>query len=216
MKLVVLPMQQHLVHCCSCMILVFIYSCRCYTAVVLAQMVCGSTSLLQTFPFKTIKIMVSLMDTVCSYDPEEIRTYEINQGLVWGTFLPYLTFLYTPDPDVYITSCGVESSPSLIVKLRHQACNVLLHCLQNALGRQNHVDTLVEEDLLDFLVAMIWNISPESQERAKKVYKEVAKFQQIQPPSLSSLAKAKLAKTKWGLKKMRDMKSVSHLLNAMI
>ena len=209
-------MQQHLVHSCSCMNLVFIYSCRCYTAVVLSQMICGSTSLLQTFPFKTLKIMVSLMDIVCSYDPEEIRTYEINQGFVWGTFLPYLTFLYTPDPDVYITSCGAESSPSLIVKLRHQACNVLLLCLQNTLGRQNHVDTLVEEDLLDFLVAMIWNISPESQEIAKKVYKEVAKFQQIQPPSLCSLAKAKLAKTKWGLKKMRDMKSVSHLLNAMI
>ena len=97
-------MQQHLVHCCSCMNLVFIYSCRCYTAVVLAQMVCGSTSLLQTFPFKTLQIMVSLMDIVCSYDPEEIRTYEINQGFVWGTFLPYLTLSHTPDPDVYSTS----------------------------------------------------------------------------------------------------------------
>ena len=75
------------------------------------------------------------------------------------------------------------------------------------------MDTLVEEDLLDLLVAMIWNISPESQERAKKVYKEVAKFQQIQPPTLSLLAKAKLAKTKWGLKKMRDVESVSYLLN---
>ena len=175
-------------------------------------MVCGSTSLLQTFPLKTLEIMVSFMDMVCSYDPEEIRTYEINQDIIWGSFLPYVTFLYAPD-HIYCTSCSVESSPSLILKLRHQACDVLLQYLQIALSRQIHVDTLVEEDLLDLLVAMIWNISPESQERAKKVYKEVAKFQQIQPPSLSLLAKAKLAKTKWGLKKMRDVESVSYLLN---
>ena len=189
--------------------------CRCYAAIILAQMVCGSTSLLQTFPLKTLEIMVSFMDMVCSYDPEVIRTYEIEQDFIWGTFLPYVSFLYAPDPDIHCTLCGVGSAPSLIVKLHHQACDILLQYLQNTLSRQIHVDTLVEEDLLDFLVAMIWNISPKSQEKAKKVYKEVAKFQQIQPPSLSSLAKAKLAKTKWGLKKMRDVEYVSHLLNSM-
>ena len=180
--------------------------CRYYAAIVLAQMVCGSTSLLQMFPLKTLEIMVSFMDMVCRYDPEVIQTYEIKEGLIWESVLPYVTFLYAPDTDIYCILCGVGSAPSLIVKLRHQACVILLQYLQITLSRQIHVDTLVEEDLLDFLVAMIWNISPESQEIAKKVYKEVAKFQQIQPPSLSSLAKAKLAKTKWGLKKMRNVK----------
>jgi len=73
---------------------------------------------------------------------------------------------------------------------------------------------MVEENLLEFLMAMSGSIiCPESEEKVCDVRRVVSKFRQLQPPSLVSLAKAKLAKLKWGLKTMREMHSISHLLS---
>ena len=189
----------------GCTILVILYY-RCYTAVVIAQLICGSASLLQTFPQQSLKNMFSLMNKVLTYDPDTIRDYEISQGLVWGTFLPYITFLYTPRPEGISTSGTLE-----ITNLHHCACNVLVHCLENALGRESHVDTLIEEGLLDYLVALTWIVPGE---RIKNVVREVAKFRQLQPPLLTSLAKAKLAKSQWGLTKLIKMQTISQLLSS--
>jgi len=182
-----------------------IFLCRCYTAVVIAQLICGSASLLQTFPQESLEKILSLMNKVLTYNPEIIREYEISQGLVWGTFLPYITFLYAPGPDQSTSGC------SEISDLHRCACDVLVHCLENALGRESHVSTLIHEELLDYLVALTWIIPGE---RIRNVIREVAKFRQLQPPSLTSLAKAKLAKSQWGLKKLFEMQSMSHLLNS--
>ena len=181
---------------------------RCYTAVVLAQLICGSASLLQTFPQESLEKMLSLMNKVLIYDPDTIREYEISEGAVWGTFLPFITFLYAPRPkSISISTSGTFE----ISNLHHCACNVLLHCLENALGRERHIATLVEEGLLDYLVALTWIVPGE---RIKNVVREVAKFRQLQPPSLTSLTKAKLAKSQWGLKKLIEMQTISELLSS--
>ena len=146
------------------------------------------------------------MKKVLTYDPDTIREYEISQGLVWGTFLPYISFLYAPRPE------GISISGTLkISNLHHCACNVLLHCLENTLGRESHVAIVIEEGLLDYLVALTWIVPGE---RIKNVVREVAKFRQLQPPSLTSLAKAKLAKSQWGLTKLIEVQTISQLLSS--
>ena len=151
--------------------------------------------------------MFSLMNKILTYDPDTIREYEISEGVVWGIFLPFISFLYVPRPK----SISISTSGTLeISNLHHCACNVLLHFLENTLGRENHIATLVEEGLLDYLVVLTWIVPGE---RIKNVVREVAKFRQLQPPSLTSLAKAKLAKSQWGLTKLIEMQTISQLLN---
>ena len=152
-----------------------------------------------------IKIM-SLMESVCAVDPVDVRAYEIKEGLVWGTFLPYITYLY--DPKRLLSS-------ELLVKLHQLSTSVLLHALKNALGRDAHVKILLDEGLLEYVVALPWHVPESCRTLAMGIRKEVSKFVQIRPPSLCSLAKAKLAKSSTGLKRVLDMRSVSDLFSVL-
>lgn len=147
------------------------------------------------------------METVCESNPVDIRTYEIEEGLIWGTFLPYMRYLYSPG--INLTDGGGVSE--LITKIYQSSVSVMLHSLHNALGREVHVKILIEEGLLDYLVALPWNVASSSSDMARNMLKDVGKLTPIKPPSLCSLAKAKLAKVTMGLRKVMEMKSVSDL-----
>ena len=182
------------------------FSFRCYTSVVIAQMSLGTSEhVFLLWESLLIKIM-SLMESVCAVDPVDVRAYEIKEGLVWGTFLPYITYLY--DPKRLLSS-------ELLVKLHQLSTSVLLHALKNALGRDAHVKILLDEGLLEYVVALPWHVPESCRTLAMGIRKEVSKFVQIRPPSLCSLAKAKLAKSSTGLKRVLDMRSVSDLFSVL-
>lgn len=181
---------------------------RSYTSVVLAQMVLGSSNYLTDFSESLLEKIIALMESVCAYSPADIRAYELKEGLVWGTFLPYMRYLYDP---VRMPSVPEQSVLDLISKLHCLSTNILLHALQNALGRDIHVDILVKESLLDYVITLSWYVPESCIDIARNVLKEVGKLTVIKPPSLCSLAKAKLAKESTGLKKVIEMRSVSDL-----
>ena len=157
--------------------------------------------------FETLlKKVLSLMESVCAVNPADVRTYEIKEGLVWGTFIPYLTYLYDP-----VRKLSLSSDP--LVRLHHLSTSVLLHALQNALGREIHVKILLDEGLLDYVIALSWHVPDSCRSLAVSVLKEVSKFTPIKPPPLCSLAKAKLAKSATGLKTVMRMRSVSDLFS---
>ncbi len=135
----------------------------------------------------------------------------MQEGLVWGTFLPYIQYLYDPT-DVPI-STNDEQLLCLISELSDISVKVLLHALHNALGRESHVKILIEEGLMDYLVALMWHVSGSSRVLLRECLKDISKVTVIKPPSLCSLAKAKLARDSLGLKRVMDMTSVSDLLS---
>ena len=148
------------------------------------------------------------MQSVCTTDPRDIRKYEIQEGLVWGTFLPYMQYLYDPEGPLLTRDKSVSS---IITELQDLSVKVLLHALHNALGRESHVKILIEEGLLDYLVALMWHISDSSRVFLRNCLKDISKLTNIGPPLLCSLAKARLAKDSLGLKKVMDMASISDL-----
>ena len=182
---------------------------RCYAGVALAQMISGSANLLQTFPLSSLERIKKLMNQVCTFHPAQIRAYETSQHYYWETFSACVQYLYVPnlkissEANIYIT---------LIKELGLHSVEVLLLYLQNALGRKIHVDIIINEGLLDFIVALPWVVPECYEERAKCVVREIAKFQSIHPPPLTVIAKAKLAKSTWGLKKLMEIHSISELL----
>ena len=58
---------------------------------------------------------------------------------------------------------------------------------------------------------MPWNVPKTLQHKARMLISLLAPHIPIEPPRLSILAKAKLAKTQFGLKKMMEIQSVNEL-----
>ena len=174
----------------------------------LAQMILGSSMCLVNFSEPLLANVGVLMKEVSHHDPIEVRAYEIKEGLVWGTFLPYMEYLYHPTVADFT---GHAAHLALMVdELQLLSVKVLLYALYNALGRENHVKILVNEGLLDFVVILPWYL-PSCSEVARSMIKDIGKWTRIEPPSLSSLAKARLARDTTGLKKVMTMRSMSDL-----
>ena len=174
---------------------------------VLSQMILGSVEYLLGFPDSLLEQMVQLMERVCGTNPVDIRTYEIKEGLVWGTFLPFLNYLYSPVREIKTA----EITGDLVVRLQSLSAAVIIHSLQNALGRELHLKILKEEGLLDYIVALPWHVPENCRERARNLVHDVSKLVQIELPLLSSLTKAQLAKMSLGLKEISGIRSVTDL-----
>ena len=137
--------------------------------------------------------------------PSEIRHYEEEMESAWDTFLPYVRFLYTPTTS--IMSLNADSNLHII------CCNVLLHGLENTLGRELHLDVLLKEGLLDYTMCLPAVLPGECQPRARSLVNELGKHRQLQPPSLCTLAKAHIAKTFCGLQPVMEMNSIGEFLH---
>ena len=175
----------------------------------IAQMVLGSSKHLLDFTESNILIRVlALMEEVCKSDPVGIRRYETKEELIWGTFLPYMSYLYQPSE---VAKSGDETLTHLIAELQVLSVRVLVHSLHNALGREEHLKILIDEGLVDYFVALPWYVPDSCTDVAKNMIKEISNLTQLKPPSLCSLAKANLAKNVMGLRRMLNIKSVSDL-----
>ena len=182
---------------------------RCYTSVVLAQIGVGSPHLLlDSIPPHLLQQIVTLMsDVLEAASPAEIRQYEEKEGLVWCAFLPYLQYLYKPST----TKEVIKSAAGGIFHI--SSCNVLLHYLEIALGRELHLEVLVKEGLLDYTMCLPAVLPGECQPRARSLVNELGKHRQLQPPSLCTLAKAHIAKTFCGLQPVMEMNSIGEFLH---
>ena len=142
--------------------------------------------------------------------PQEICHYEEDEGLVWGTFLPYFRCLYAPIEQL---SNDIDHVHRKTIKdLNVCSCKILLHALENALGRELHRTILHEENLLGYLGCLPNIVDTESKSKAESLVSEMSKYTQLQPPSLCTLVKAKLAKSDYGLQAVMDMTSIAELV----
>ena len=155
-----------------------------------------------------------MSDMLEAASPAEIRQYEEKEGLVWGTFLPYLQYLYKPSNLKNKDSATERDTTRAEFYVSY--CNVLLYGLENALGREVHLEILVKEELLDYTMCLPAVLPGECQPRARSLVNELGKHRQLQPPSLCTLAKAHLAKIFCGLQPVMEMKSIGEFLHLYI
>ena len=139
--------------------------------------------------------------------PAEIRHYEEQEmESAWDTFLPYIRFLYTPSASKMLSAAETN--------LHFHCCiNVLLHGLENALGRDLHLEILIKEGLLDYTMCLPAVLPGECQPRARSLVNELGRHRQLQPPSLCTLAKAHIAKTFCGLQAVMEMSSIGEFVH---
>ena len=89
--------------------------------------------------------------------------------------------------------------------------NVLLISLQSTLGRKDHRETILKENLVDFVVTIPWNVPKEHHDLSTSIVQKLAKICRTELPCLSALSKAKLGKLTIGLKKVIDFNSLTQL-----
>ena len=160
----------------------------------------------QDYEESLLQQIIELLEKVCDSDPSIVRAYEINAEFFWGSSLPSLTSLYRPD--------DVESQVAtpIMEKLLKLCIQTLLHVLRIILGCHTNLIILLNEDLFDYALCLPWIVPSHSHAKALEVVQEVCKLTQVQPSSLQSLAKAKLAKMEYGLRRVLLAVSISDLL----
>ena len=173
-------------------------------------MLLRSARYLLSFPVPLLKKMIVLMERVCDSNPADVRTYEMDKGFTWESFVPFVSYLYSPVQEIY-NNIRAEELKDLLMKLQDLSIKVLLHALEVAVGRKTHLKIMIKEGLLNYIVALPWHVPESSRERARNLIQEVSKLVQIGLPSLCSLVKAKLAKESLGLKKVLEIESVTDL-----
>ena len=199
----------------------FCSHCRGYTCIILAQIGLGSPELLyKSITLKLQQQILYLMSAVLTAaSPAKISRYEEKEGLEWGTFLPYMKFLYTPttvfDKPAKNRSNAeldtVDPEDTFRTDFHILCCNILLYGLENALGREIHFQILIKEGLLDYSMCLPAVLPQECKPRARSLVSELRKHRQLQPVSLCTLAKAHIAKSFCGIETVMEMHSVEEL-----
>jgi hypothetical protein len=169
---------------------------RYYTQVFLAQVILSSPDCIPgTLKKQITDFMEAFLERAA---PQPLQKLEQENGFMWCTLIPYVERLYLPDPS------KVESD-NLTKKLSHVSMRTILLSLQNMLSTMHHKKVLFEEEIQDYITCLPVYSPASLQAQVKELVRIVGTGIQLQPPTLLSLARAKLAKQHFGLHKMRTL-----------
>ena len=170
-------------------------------------MILGSPQLLHKFQKSTFQMLQELLIETLKCDPSDIGWIEFEQGILRRSFV-FLMYLYEP----YINFHNSTKMDKYLESLYHMSIKILLSFLKSRIWRKEHLYFSIEEELLDFVVMAPWFVPSCSEERAHRVVHQLAKVQSLQPPSLTNICKANVAKLKVGLISDTDkVKSLSQI-----
>lgn len=106
-----------------------------------------------------------------------------------------------------------ENSSQKMLKLRQVSERIILFFLHSKMSRKYSCDIIVKEDLVDYITTLPWHVSMESRVLAKAVVSELGAHLKLQPPSLCSIVKAKLARMHFGLERVVGCDSAVDLIH---
>ncbi|KAL5505517.1 hypothetical protein EMCRGX_G006963 [Ephydatia muelleri] len=127
-----------------------------------------------------------------SVDCSLLHTWMVKtRGFRWLDIFPTVRLVYSP-------LCHASLCPIDLLCFEAGVCS--LHII---LSRDNEIQTLIKQGLLDYLICLPWHISEglEAQKKAKLLLEKVGSHMPLQPPSLNNIVRSKLAATCCGLTK---------------
>ena len=156
--------------------------------------------------------------------PKQIRDHEVKNGYKWSTVTPFVKLAYYPrfnrelSMEIHRDTASTDAQDSMTVNLNMLAVHCIemgVFSMQNVLHDEETRDVLVCEGLVDYIVCMPWNVPQESrvQQRATELVTFLSQHIQLQPPSLVSVTKARLASLHFGLERVLNTLSVHDLLS---
>eukprot|EP00731_Ephydatia_muelleri_P005331 Em0002g1507a len=127
-----------------------------------------------------------------SVDCSVLHTWMVKtRGFRWQDIFPTVRLVYSP-------LCRASLCPIDLLCFEAGVCS--LHII---LSRDDEMQTLIKQGLLDYLICLPWHISEglEARKKAKLLLEKVGSHMPLQPPSLNNIVRSKLAATCCGLTK---------------
>ena len=181
---------------------------RCFTLVWMAILILQSPLILSQSHLHQIKELMTLFLIETKVD--DIRKYESDRGTIWATLLPYVKQAYLPNT---LSVCKHQRRPDIpfLTELQALGLKIILFFLHSKVSVPMYHTLLVQENLLDFVVALPWHVPLACSLEASALTSELCtSMANVGPPQLANLAKAKLAKLHLGLDRILEM-SVSEI-----
>ena len=163
---------------------------RYFGAMTIAQLVLTKVAVFS--PELRTQITTFLDGFLCNVDSNLLHKWAVKvNGFRWQDIFPVMRLVYSP-----LSHISSDLADMLCLE-------VGILGLQIILGRDDERQVLIKQGLLDYLVCLPWFI-PErhrAHRRAHSLLDMVGAHVSLQPPSLNTIARAKLAATSCGLKK---------------
>ena len=143
-------------------------------------------------------------------DPVTVR--EQREGHTGMKLIPPLSLPYAP---LKLTNpCYSKAQNDLMIKLKELCVEFGVFFIHFELIGEYERTCLVSQGLVDYVVCLPWLMSAgsKSYERARVVVSYLSEKMVLQPPSLINIARAKLAKMHFGLRKVLEF-SINELID---
>ena len=137
-----------------------------------------------------------------------VAKQEYESGCFWSVFLPYIKLFYIPTPFFART----QSSTHAMLQLELLSIETAIFSLQCMLKNADCREGLLKENLNDYIICMPWHVPPSLRSKADNLVSTLGMYTQLQPPKLSVLAKAKIAKMWFGLERMVEVHSAQEIV----
>lgn len=190
---------------------------RYFGVMFFSQMVCSSCDRLSVTQKQLIRGFIQSFLNEATH--QEIREHEVKSGYIWSTLVPFAKLAFTPSNPRRMIPNQTQDDPEPKDEDRKPTLEMLcaeagVFSLQNVLSGNEGRDILIAEGLLDYVTCLPWNIPEGSKAhvRAKQLVSHLSVEMQLQPPSLVTMVKAKLAVMHFGLVKVVETRSVHQLL----
>lgn len=154
--------------------------------------------------------MLNILSVIAKYNATDIKRYEKSIGSEWESF-KFLLYLYEPEKWSFKNNdCATMKQ---VHAIRGYSVDIILISLQSTLGTTENIKIISEEGLMDYITMLPWNVPQTSKLLAQHVVDELLTVTQLQPPSLVSIAKAKLSKSSFGVVNVINETSLNKLLS---
>ena len=178
---------------------------RYFTLMFFAQVALVSPHCIPSTLHTPVKHLMS--DFLKTAEPEQIREGEVKHWYVWQTFMPYVKLAYLPTTTTTHSRRMLPQDNN--TSLQTLSLELIVLSLQNMLGRSNHREVLLLEELLDYVVCLPWFVPEAVRPRAQELVNALANCSDVSvgPPQLLSISKAVIAQTQTclGLKEVMEL-----------
>ncbi len=164
-----------------------------------SELVCYSADIIP-LPYKG-KICIFLDSFLENANHIRIRQHRDKYGISCVDLLPPISLPYSPLEltDIHYT----PSHNQTMKKLKELCMEFGILCTQYELLGEYQRNSIIDNKLVDYVVCLPWVVTEGSRahKRACEVVSYLSGWMTLQPPSLINLARAKLAKVHFGLRR---------------
>ena len=167
---------------------------------VIAQL-CTSRLQLRSLP-QSIQLASLLADFLSQADYKDLRKWEDENTYYWKKFLPYLRMAYFPyHAKRCVQACG---SDPLYRNFQMMCIETGIFSLQLIMSGEKERKIIEEQGVLDYIICLpsVLPKNSSAQQRGNDLVAMLGEKMHLQPPSLNTMARARLAVTYFGLERV--------------